>query len=268
VVSSSSDSEEALKVQTMKSSGRASWLGVLPLLVLFAACTDPVVNLEEPAEVDSCERLIPVGIELVNDYVYTLAETDLGGTAGDAGLLPTSLVALNSRGQELDARAAELDCDLDVLNRQIVESTVGIESDDPVVQAFLETVRGGVVAVASPIHGAWKLDSGLDAVSGYPITLEIDEEAARGSAGCNGYYMPVVLSEGVWMWGEGAATITDLMCLDDLGEPLTDVLSAEVAFIGAFDSVAAYALDGDVLVLTGPAVELRFSRASVPSAGN
>lgn len=243
-------------------------MGVLSLFVLFTACTDPVVNLEEPAEVDNCERLIPVGIELVNDYVYTLAETDLGATAGDAGLLPTSLVALNSRGQELDVRAADLNCDLDVLNRRIVESTAGIESDDPAVKAFLETVRGGVVAVASPIHGAWLLDSGLEAVSGYPITLEIDEEAALGSAGCNGYYKPVVLSDGVWTWGEGAATITELMCLDDLGEPLTDVLSAEVAYMGAFDSVVAYSLDGDVLVLTGPAVELRYVRASSPSAGN
>ena len=243
-------------------------MGVLSLLVLFTACTDPVVNLEKPAEVDNCERLIPVGIELVNDYVYTLAETDLGATAGDAGLLPTSLVALNSRGQELDVRAADLDCDLDVLNRRIVESTAGIESDDPVVQAFLETVRSGVVAVASPIHGAWQLDSGADVVDGYPITLEIGDEAAQGSAGCNGYYMPVVLNNGLWAWGEGAATITELMCNDDLGEPLLEVASSEVAYMRAFEAVVGYSLEGDTLVLTGPEVELRFTRASSPSAGN
>ena len=252
----------------MKSGGRASWLGVLPLLVLLGACTGPVVNLEEPAEVDSCERLIPVGIELVNDYVYTLAETDLGAT--DPESLPTSLVALNTRGDELDARAAELECDLDVLNRRIVESTEGIESDDPVVAAFLETVRGGVVAVASPVHGKWQLDSGavVVVVDGYPITLEIDEEAAQGSAGCNGYYMPVVLSDGLWAWGEGAATITELMCNDDLGEPLLEVVSSEVDYMRAFEAVAGYSLEGDTLVLTGPGVELRFTRISSTSSGD
>ncbi|MCP4309077.1 MAG: META domain-containing protein [bacterium] len=241
-------------------------MGVLPLFVFLAACTGPVVNLEEPAEVDSCERLIPVGIELVNDYVYTLAETDLGATDPEA--LPASLIALNTRGQELDARAAELECDLDVLNRRIVESTEVIESDDPVVAAFLETVRGGVVAVASPVHGTWQLDAGAVVVEGYPITLEIGDDAAQGSAGCNGYYMPVVLGNGVWAWGEGAATITQLTCNDDLGEPLLDVASSEAAYMRTFETVVEYSLQGDTLVLTGPEVELRFIRLSSSSAGD
>ena len=61
----------------MKRSGRTGLIAVLPLLLVLTSCTEPVVNVQEPEEVDSCEWLVPVGIELVNDYVYTLEEVDL-----------------------------------------------------------------------------------------------------------------------------------------------------------------------------------------------
>ena len=48
-------------------------MALLPLFLFLAACTDPpTAFIEEPAEVETCEWLIPAGIELVNDYVYTL----------------------------------------------------------------------------------------------------------------------------------------------------------------------------------------------------
>jgi hypothetical protein len=104
-----------------------------------------VVVTQEPAEVETCEWLVPVGIELVNDYVYTLLESDLGASGGDPGLLPTSIIALNARGADLDQRARELNCDIDEINTAIAEATAGIESSDPAARIFLETVRGGVV---------------------------------------------------------------------------------------------------------------------------
>ncbi|MEA2001156.1 MAG: hypothetical protein U9N84_04640 [Actinomycetota bacterium] len=100
---------------------------------------------DEPAEVETCEWLVPVGIELVNDYVYTLLESDLAASGGNPDLLPTSIIALNARGADLDQRAVELGCDIDELNQAIAEATAGIESTDPAVSVFLETVRGGVV---------------------------------------------------------------------------------------------------------------------------
>ena len=92
---------------------------------------------------------IPIGIELVNDYFYTLEETDLGPATLDPAAMPESIIALNARGADLDRRAVELGCDLDEINAAIVAATAGLESSDPVVNVFLDTVRGDTEDVAS-----------------------------------------------------------------------------------------------------------------------
>jgi len=252
----------------MRRSGRTGLIVVLPLVLLLASCTEPVVNVEEPEEVDSCEWLVPVGIELVNDYVYTLEEVDLGATRGDPELLPEAIIALNLRGEELDRRVAELGCDAVIINDAIAVATAGIESDDPVIRVFLESVRGGIVAPLLPTQGDWLFRSGtvaggeLAPMPGHAITLNIEQGAASGFAGCNGYYYPVRLANGIWTWAEGAQTITELLCTDDEGEELNDVMNAERTYIRAFELVASYALDGEELVLTGDGVELRYTRST------
>ena len=62
------------------------WL--LPLLLFATGCDDPItVAVEaEPEEVETCEWLIPIGIELVNDYFYTFEETDVAAVTSN----PTS----------------------------------------------------------------------------------------------------------------------------------------------------------------------------------
>lgn len=252
----------------MRSSGRIVLGAVLPLLLLVSACTDPVVNVEEPEEVDTCELLIPVGIELVNDYVYTLEAVDLGATEGNAESLPSELVTLNLRGEELDRRIVELDCDVVALNQAIADATSGIESDDPIVSAFLESVRGGVVAPILPTYGAWVLETGT--VGGEPlvagednqITLEIERDSASGFAGCNGYFYPVSLVDGIWSWTDGTGSVTDLSCDEEAADGTVDVMAIERAYIDALQLVARYALIEETLVLTGDGVELRFVRAS------
>ncbi len=248
-------------------SGRTILVAVLPLFLLVASCTDPIVNVEEPEEVETCEWLVPVGIELVNDYVYTLLETDIGATGGDPDKLPTEIVALNARGAELDARVAELDCDVVLINDAIAEATKGIESDDPIVRVFLDSVRGGVVAPILPTHGDWVFEAGtvgagtLTPVADHPITLTIEHDSVTGFAGCNGYFYPVMLTDGIWSWLEGATTLTELACVDSLGEDKTEVRNVEITYIRAFELVAAYTLVGDDLVLSGDGVELRYVRS-------
>ncbi len=252
----------------MKQGGRTGLIAVLPLFLLLASCTEPVVNVDEPEEVDSCEWLVPVGIELVNDYVYTLQEVDLGATQGDPELLPEAIIALNLRGEELDRRVAELDCDAVIINDAIAVATAGLESDDPVIRVFLDSVRGGIVAPLLPTQGDWVFESGTVAggeflpASGHPITLNITHDAATGFAGCNGYFYPVQLADGLWSWADGAQTITELLCSDDDGQESTEVMNAERTYIRAFELVASYSLDGEVLVLTGDGVELRYVRSS------
>jgi heat shock protein HslJ len=250
----------------MMGSGRKTSIVLVGLLLSLGACTEPVVVIDEPAEVETCEWLIPIGIELVNDYFYTLQETDLGPSGGDQALVPIEVLALNARGADLDARAEELNCDLDQLNQAIVAATMGLESSDPVVSVFLETVRAGVVGAGDTPIGSWAFVGGahggvsIEPLDGWPITLTIDEESASGSAGCNGYSRPLALEGGEWVWAPGAVTITELMCLDDNGEALPDVADIERRYSDAFGQIAGYSLDGDALTLTGPEVELRYVR--------
>jgi hypothetical protein len=250
----------------MRSSGRKTFGGLLPLLLLLAGCTEPVVELEEPAAVESCEWLVPVGIELVNDYVYTLEESDLGATGADPALLPSSLVALNARGEELDRRAAELDCDLAEINAAIVAATAGIESEDPEVKFFLETVRSGVVE-RSGLYGEWLLIEGtmggspVAPLPDWPATLLVDEEAAQGSSGCNGYYFPLLTEDGEWVPDDTrSATSTELMCVDEAGAPNTALADFERTYLLMLETIDDYIVAGDTLTLYGPDVELRYTR--------
>lgn len=252
----------------MRYSGRVVIPAVLSLFLVLAGCDTQVVNLEEPEEVDSCALLIPVGIELVNDYVYTMAEADLGATGGDPDLLPASLIELNERGDQLDARLRDLDCDVVAINASIAEATAGLETDDPMIQVVLDSVRAGVVAPILPTQGEWVLESGtvaggvLEPVAGHPITLVVERDAASGFAGCNGYFYPVRLADGVWSWAEGAATITELLCIDEDGVVRSDVMNVESGYISALELVASYELVGEALVLAGDGVELRFVRSA------
>ncbi len=252
----------------MNGSGRIVLMTVLPLFLVMSACTGQVVNLEEPEEVDSCELLVAVGIELVNDYVYTILETDLGATGGDPERLPTALIALNARGEALDARIGELDCDVVAINAAIAEATEGIDADDQAVRVLLESVRGGVVAPILPTHGDWVFESGsvaggvLEPIPDNQITLTIERDAASGFAGCNGYFYPVRLSDGVWTWAEGAASVTELLCIDDDGEEQINVMDVESGYLRAFELVASYTVEAGLLVLTGDGVELKYARST------
>lgn len=249
----------------MNGSGRRSFFGLLPLLLFVVGCTDPVVVVEEPAAVETCEWLIPVGIELVNDYAYTLAETNLGEASGDVNRLPTSIIALNARGEELDRRAAELECDLAQLNQGIVAATEGLQSTDPVVQVFLETVRAGVVGPPQTPEGGWVLEGGVAAASAIepmpnkPITLVVDQDGSgSGSTVCNQYFLSIVTDGTEWESAE--FSITAAGCPDPSESAL------DKAYVDALVSVDRYQIDDDTLVLAGPDVELRFLRQASPAA--
>jgi hypothetical protein len=119
---------------------------VLVLTIAVSACDDPV---PEPAEVESCRDLIRVGVQLVEDYVDALVDAPLAVVTGDVEL-PDDLVALAERGRQLDLSAARLECDAAEMNAEIVKRTAGLETDDPTVQVYLDTVRGGVVGTLPP----------------------------------------------------------------------------------------------------------------------
>ncbi len=249
----------------MESSGRRTTLWLLPLLLFLGACDNPVaveIVEQEPEAVETCEWLIPIGIELVNDYFYTLEETDLGATLGDPTRLPTSIVALNARGADLDERAIELDCDLAELNTAIAVATEGLESADPIVNAFLETVREGVVA--SPIEilvGEWVLVAGT--VQGEPIALAPGQQitlviaadgTASGHTGCNQYNtVTEVARDGGWPID--GYEVTAGPCPSDAHT------AAQDTYLDAFATIRTYTVQDTTLVLQSSGVDLRFERA-------
>jgi hypothetical protein len=251
----------------MNGSGRRSITGLLPLLLMLAACTEPVVVIEEPAAVETCERLIPVGIELVNDYVYTLEETDVGAAGGDASQLPTSIMALNARGEELDRRAAELECGLDELNQAIIGATEGITSSDPVVQVLLETIRRGVVGGrkgAGSAVGEWQFvegsvfDEPILLAPEQTITLVVDDNGiGSGSTGCNEYTIGPAAAAGVWP--VQGFVVTDGPC------PSASHAAGQDAYLDAFLLVTEYVVGDESLELSGPSVNLYFSRTPAAS---
>ena len=247
----------------MNGSGSTGTLLILPLLLLLGACDNPVaveIVEEEPAEVETCEWLIPIGIELVNDYFYALQETDLRTTLGDPERLPTSIVALNARGDELDRRAQELDCDIAELNMAIATATDGLESADPVVNVLLETVRAGVFDAGQSPVGDWVFVEGTvggDAIELAPdqsITLAIAADGtASGKTGCNDYTILEPARDGEWPVAE--FDVTAASCPSEVH------LAAQDAYLRGLLSVRTYVIEEEAgLVLQSSAVELRFER--------
>ena len=113
---------------------------------------------------------------------------------------------------------------------------------------------------ASSMDGAWQLESGtLDGAPvpiepGHRITFVAAGSGFSGTAACNGY--GGLFAVEAWALSVEQLNITEMLC-----HP-TEVMASEAAYIFAIQRVDLAAVDGDVLVLTGPEVELRF--ASLP----
>lgn len=127
-------------------SGRNRLAAFLPLLLFVAACSpQPVFELHEPERVDTCDGLVLIGIQLVSDYVTALEARTDAATALENDASWPELDELDTRGADLDQRAAALGCDLAVLNTAIASGIASIEPTTPVARLFLETVQSGVV---------------------------------------------------------------------------------------------------------------------------
>lgn len=131
----------------MNGSGRRAFVGwLLPFLILAASCSpqNGEVVVPPPASAVTCAALVPIGVRLVEAYAAVLGDLPFEVVDGTSPA-GEKLATLIESGAELDARAARLDCNVEDLNNAIIAQTVDLESDDPVVELFLETMRGGVV---------------------------------------------------------------------------------------------------------------------------
>jgi heat shock protein HslJ len=105
--------------------------------------------------------------------------------------------------------------------------------------------------------GEWQLVAGsvdgrtLLLIDDAPITFVVEGSGVSGRSGCNQYFGEFTLVDGTLTLGGLGGT--EMAC----DEP---VMSLESAYLGALAMVNAARMDGDALVLTGPAVELRFEQ--------
>jgi heat shock protein HslJ len=111
------------------------------------------------------------------------------------------------------------------------------------------------------VEGTWLLttgtngDGGVPIIDDHPITLTIEGTELSGVAACNRYggrFTPV--GDGVTVREIG---MTAMGCEEAIA-------ASEAAYIAALQHVMNVQRDGDELLLTGPQVELRFSRQPEP----
>jgi hypothetical protein len=106
---------------------------------------EPPPTPEQVQDVDECDDLVDVGVIYAENMIQALEnETSIDVLTGREAP-GEDIQILIELGSELDRRASSLGCDLVLLNAEIVADLEGIESENPVVDLFLEIVRSGVV---------------------------------------------------------------------------------------------------------------------------
>jgi heat shock protein HslJ len=111
--------------------------------------------------------------------------------------------------------------------------------------------------VATSIDGEWQLQAGTNQgqavpiVAGSRITLKVDGTKAGGSAACNTYGGTIQVSGS--SVAISALSMTEMACQENL-------MASEAAYLAALPRVTTVALTGNSLVLSGPEVELRYTR--------
>jgi heat shock protein HslJ len=114
----------------------------------------------------------------------------------------------------------------------------------------------GLAAGVDPTAVPWELEAGtvdgseLILVDGHPITLNITEDSANGTAACNGYGTGVLMAEGQITFSEIISTA--MACSPE------EVMESEARYLDALSRVDSFAGDKDRLTLTGDDVEMSF----------
>ena len=116
-----------------------------------------------------------------------------------------------------------------------------------------DSVAGNWILTAGSIDGV-----ALALVDGWDVTLSVEQGELGGRAACNGYGGSVDVGNGTFVAGE--MSWTEMGC-----EPA--VMELEQSYLRALSAVTSFAVTSGVLMLTGPAAELRFGPvAPVPEA--
>ena len=122
-------------------------VGAVALIGLLGACTDDA--LPEPERAATCADLVGPGVTYVERMVDALPGLPVDVVTGELPP-PPEVADLAALAAELDQRAANLGCDVTILNAAILERVAELDTDDPIAGLFLDVVREGVVAPLPP----------------------------------------------------------------------------------------------------------------------
>lgn len=117
---------------------------------VLASCTS-ARPLPEPVEVETCEGLEDVGVQLVEVWVEVADSLPYDELVAEPP--PPEMAELARIGSDLDARAARLGCDVPQLNAAIRERVLEESDIDPqtaVGGLLLEIVTEGMVSRPPP----------------------------------------------------------------------------------------------------------------------
>jgi heat shock protein HslJ len=110
---------------------------------------------------------------------------------------------------------------------------------------------------SASLDGQWQLQAGTNQgqsvpiVAGSRITLNVDGTQVGGSAACNTYGGTIQITGNSVVIS--ALSMTEMACQENL-------MASEAAYLAALPRVTTAALGGTSLVLSGPEVELRYTR--------
>ena len=137
--------------QMLRRLGAAFLTSVLAAAALSACTSEDALPVPAPVEVETCEELIDVSVQLVDVWLEVLGELPVEQLMADEP--PPEFAELAAIGADLDERAARLGCDPEAMNAAVnaeLERREDLETDDVVTQLLLDIVRGGIVTELPP----------------------------------------------------------------------------------------------------------------------
>ena len=118
-------------------------VGLLFLVLVAGACSgDDAANA---ASLGSCESLAGEGISLMQDAIDLIDGLDSASFAAfvEGAGPPPEFLALQTRGDEMSARADEVGCSDEEMAALLAERASGLSADSIFGQFILEGVRAG-----------------------------------------------------------------------------------------------------------------------------
>ncbi len=125
-------------------------VGAVASVLILPACTGDELPVAVPVDVETCDELVDVSVQLVEVWVDVLTEVPIDELL--TGEPPPEFVELADIGADLDERASRLGCDPQQMNDEVLAQLAerDMETEGAVADLLLEIVEGGVVSDLPP----------------------------------------------------------------------------------------------------------------------